>query len=167
MLSKFVFFTRLDDFEYDEEKDDMVTEGSIPPHLAHIHSYLSTIDEANSPYGTEYGGSKKSNHYPPTAASLFSMFPQNGQHPPINEINSSPSIISRYSNLTSPHSNHSAFIPTSESESPYYPLSSETSNRPITPRFTIEEVASANYEPILITSAKGVYLIINLLRKFN
>ena len=162
MISKFMLFDRLDDFEYDEERDESATENSIPPSLAHIHSYLSTIDEANSPYGTEYGGSKSSNHYPPTAESLF-KWPQNGQHPPINEINNSPSIISRYSNLTSPQSNHSAFIPTSESESPYYPLSSETSNRPTTPRFTIEEVASANYEPILITGAKGEYLILNLL----
>ena len=142
----------------------MATENLTPPSIAHLHSYLSTIDEANSPYGTEYGGSKKSNHYPPTAASLFSILPQNGQHPPINEMINSPSIISRYSNLPSPHSNHSAFIATSESESPYYPLSSETSNRPTTPRFTIEEVASANYEPILVTGGKGGYRILNLFR---
>ena len=65
MISKFMLFDRLDDFEYDEERDESATENSIPPSLAHIHSYLSTIDEANSPYGTEYGGSKQSNHYRP------------------------------------------------------------------------------------------------------
>ena len=104
-----------------------------------MHSYLSTIIEGNSPYGTEYGGSRKSTYYPPTASSLFNQLPPDGQPGTIPESNKSPSAISRYSN---PQSNLGD----------YYPLGSEASNRPNTPRFTIEEVSSANYEPILVTS---------------
>ena len=37
----------------------------------------------------------------------------------------------------------------SESDEPYYPMGSEMSARPTTPRFIIEEVSS-NYEPVMV-----------------
>ena len=135
---------RINDSECEEEKNESsANEDSIPTgSLAHIHSYLSTIIEGNSPYGTEYGGSRKSTYYPPTASSIFNQLSPGGQPQTIPETNKSPSAISRYSNLQS-------------NPGDYYPLGSETSNRPTTPRFTIEEVSSANYEPILVTSPPG------------
>ena len=42
---------------------------------------------------------------------------------------------------------------TSESDEPYYPMGSEMSLRPTTPRFIVEEVSSINcdnYEPIMV-----------------
>ena len=42
---------------------------------------------------------------------------------------------------------------TSESDEPYYPMGSEMSLRPTTPRFIVEEVSSVNcdnYEPIMV-----------------
>ena len=145
------------DSDCDESKDDatiddLITRGGS--HVIHHHqeSHLSTIIEANSPYGTEYGGSRKSIQYPPTAASIFSQLQQKTDV----DANNTTSVTSGYSNLpSSPTMSNSAFIPTSESESPYYPLGSEASNRPTTPRFTVEEVSSANYEPILINRSQG------------
>ena len=145
------------DSDCDEPKDesgidDLITRGGS--HVIHHHqeSHLSTIIEANSPYGTEYGGSRKSIQYPPTAASIFSQLQQKTDV----DANNSTSVTSGYSNLpSSPTMSSSAFSPTSESESPYYPLGSEASNRPTTPRFTVEEVSSANYEPILINRSQG------------
>ena len=122
-----------------------------------LPTYLDTIAEANSPYGTDTG-SRTYRSYPPTAASIFNRFPQleqNGQHKTIQETSTSPSAISRNSDLHSNQGSNSAFPPNSESDSPYYPLGSEASIRPTTPRFIIEEVSSANYEPILITGAQG------------
>ena len=135
---------RLNDSECEDEKTETsANEDSIPNgSLAHIHSYLSTIIEGNSPYGTEYGGSRKSTYYPPTASSIFNQLSPGGHPTTILETNKSPSATSRYSNLQS-------------NPGDYYPLGSETSNRPTTPRFTIEEVSSANYEPILVTSPPG------------
>ena len=144
------------EFECEEQKEDSVPEESIPRgSLVSVPSYLSTIVEGNSPYGTEYGGSRKSTYYPPTAASLFEQLSRQDE---IQETTKSPSAISRYSNLTSEQSSNSGFIPTSESDSPYYPLGSEHSNRPTTPRFTIEEVSSAAYEPIIYPSPHGKYV---------
>ena len=119
-----------------------------------MHSYLSTIIEGNSPYGTEYGGSRKSTYYPPTASSVFNQLSPNGQPATIPESNKSPSAVSRYSNLNS-------------NPGDYYPLGSEASNRPTTPRFTIEEVSSANYEPILVTSSPGWFDIRNYKNKLD
>ena len=158
-LTYYAFIGSLDGNDYDDEKDETLTDGSLSASLAHVHSYLSTIAEGNSPYCTEYGGLRSSTEYPPTAASIFDVvhnhLVQNSQHDSISEMNQSPSTISRYSNPQRPQSPNSGCIPTSDSE--YYPLASEVSERAISPRFTIEEVASANYEPILVTSAQGIY----------
>jgi hypothetical protein len=45
-----------------------------------------------------------------------------------------------------------------DSECPYYPLGSETSTRPFTPRFTVEEVVSNNYEPVLFGKPRPAHL---------
>ena len=138
------FSYRFKEYETEDDKNESsANEDSIPNgSLAHMHSYLSTIIEGNSPYGTEYGGSRKSTYYPPTASSVFNQLSPNIQPATIPESNKSPSAVSRYSNLNS-------------NPGDYYPLGSEASNRPTTPRFTIEEVSSANYEPILVTSSPG------------
>jgi hypothetical protein len=41
-----------------------------------------------------------------------------------------------------------------DSECPYYPLGSEASTRAFTPRFTVEEVVSNNYEPVVFGKPK-------------
>ncbi len=41
------------------------------------------------------------------------------------------------------------------SDSPYYPMGSETSARPFSPRFHIEEMSS-NYEPVLVSNREIV-----------
>ena len=149
-------FIRSDELGFDEEKDDdthfMEADDTIPNGIqTNLRTYLSTITEANSPYGTEYGGSRKYTYYPPTAASVFNHFPKpelSDQHNSIQGTNKALALISR--------------VPTtSESDSPYYPLGSEASARPTTPRFVIEEVSSANYEPILISGTEGRQLANN------
>ena len=49
------------------------------------------------------------------------------------------------------------FTGNNESDCPYYPLGSEASmSSPFPPRFTIEEVVSNNYEPVVFGKPKAV-----------
>ena len=126
-----------------------------------LTSFLSTITERDSPWST-YGGSKRNLPYPPTAESVFKGLQQQEKNQE-NELthqslksSSGVSVVSESQNNQTPNS---VFSPTFESDSPYYPLGSEASMRPTTPRFPAEEVSSANYEPILIAESKGKALL--------
>ena len=48
------------------------------------------------------------------------------------------------------------FNSNNDSDSPYYPLGSEISGRHFTPRFTVEEVVSNNYEPVVFGKPRVV-----------
>jgi len=121
-------------------------------------SYLSTITEQYSPYGTEK--SRKISAYPPTAEAVFK---QGGllagiQGPSMSGGDKPDSSLDGASR-------QAQVVPTtSESDEPYYPMGSEMSLRPTTPRFIVEEVSSINcdnYEPIMVardaSSSSQVY----------
>ena len=109
--------------------------GDLPAALRHHSRHLSTITEQYSPYGTEM--SRKVSAYPPTAEAVFK---QGGL------------LAATVAPALSPSTDTSGPAQASESDEPYYPMGSEMSARPTTPRFVIEEVSDiSNYEPIMVS----------------
>ena len=115
-------------------------------------SHLSTITE-NSPYSTHMG-SRRNSHYP-SAIGIFDTVTEtkdeNMSSSAENEVKSnanSDGETKKESSKVKPAKNAPAVIVSgNESDSPYYPIGSDATSRPFTPRFTIEEISS-NYEPI-------------------
>jgi hypothetical protein len=137
---------------------------------------LSTITEnINSPYSTHMGSRRNSNH--PSTDGLFEM-PDGGGGQTSHIIAEEPDDVREpaldhikgylYEDqlklfidknvyfLRNPQVQSTASG--NSSESPYYPMGSETSARPFTPRFTIEEVSS-NYETVLVTNRPEIIVI--------
>lgn len=107
--------------------------------------HLSTITESqNSTTSTPSDSRRNSSlNYPKVDRIFENVITQN----PAPAIKKSVSNISLKSGI---------FNGNSESDCPYYPLGSEASTRPFTPRFTVEEVVSNNYEPVVFGKPRAV-----------
>lgn len=117
----------------------------VADRLRHL-SHLTTISEnLNSPYSTQHGSRRNSKPYP-TAEGIF----QDAMQGLVTSAEAKHAAFNNTATITTTMANN---ISGDSSESPYYPLGSDGSARPLSPRFIIEEVSS-NYEPVLVSSTE-------------